>query len=1121
MAVTEKQLQAINSDGSNVLVSASAGSGKTFVMIERVKRLILQKGIDIDKILCVTFTVLAAKEMKQKIADAIADALKTANEENSMRLERQMELLPTASISTMHSFCKSLLSEFFYEAGLDPSFAILDDKNTKLLINRAIDRLFEDLYEQNDENLRLLLPYYFKGRKDKALKEKIISIYHALISEADPKAILEQGRFYYSDKGIDLLESNLLKNFNETALQIEKDIIDRLPYCEHYAKVKEYLLILLTISQEIYTCTKLEELCMRVKSMSFRKPSKTKNTAPDEAEEITAAGLIGERVKSLITNIKKFDIGDLNQEKERAEEVLPVYNALAVLVLRFMEYFAREKREENSVDYSDLEHFTLKLLQNDEIKNEIASRFSYIFTDEYQDTSGVQEAILTSIARDNLFMVGDLKQSIYDFRGCNPDIFAKKYIEYSNHNGGEAINLDKNFRSTHAVLDCVNSLFEDIMTMRCGSVDYKKTPMEVGADYPEKEGEAVMCLAKKFKGEKVLPQGVYSVVGHLNVLNDGKCFAEGRAAAELIENLIGTKYYDIKEKDKDNKIKSIDYGDIAILLRDANKDADKFTAELIRAGIPVSAPSKDSIGNYAEVALAINILKLIDCYNQDIPLASVLKSEIGKVSDSELLQIRKFCPKGSFVEAVKDYADNNDDELSKKLIQFEEYFNSVRMLAEFIPCGELLSEVVRAKGLDIKILSSRLGEIKLARLNKFIEVADASKQTVGEFLKGLDGLLEKITLSYATENAVKIMSIHASKGLEFPVVILGRTTKGFNAEGVKGDFLVDRDFGVSINHRDVNGMVMTESLFNKYVKLIKTKRMREEEMRLLYVAMTRAKNSLYVMGEYTKEEDAFPASEHPVDVFECSNYFKMFALKDFEVKLCNELNNELKSREVRQVLVSEEDAFMAEKILTNLTFEYPNKNNSTLSVKRSVTQAVHFKEEEGVHYEKSAIYGESDTEIGNAYHKFLELCDFSLGPKDAVNSVIGGLLISDEYKKHLDRNKLERILQMPIFETLKGYTLYKEQPFIAFIPASIVQDGYVGNEQILVQGIIDLLAINGDEAIIVDYKHSTTVDDEALKARYKKQLKLYAYAVESVLKRKVKESYLVNVNTCKTIKVEL
>jgi ATP-dependent helicase/nuclease subunit A len=285
--------------------------------------------------------------------------------------------------------------------------------------------------------------------------------------------------------------------------------------------------------------------------------------------------------------------------------------------------------------------------------------------------------------------------------------------------------------------------------------------------------------------------------------------------------------------------------------------------------------------------------------------------------------------------------------------------------------------------------------------------------------------------------------------------------------------------------------------------------------------MTRAKNTLYVMAEYTKDENAVLPADHPVDVFGCTNYFKMFAANDFESRVCSELNKTLKSREVRQVLVGEEDEFMAAQIEGNLTFEYPHKSSSSLSVKRSVTQAAHFKEEDGIHFERSAIYGESDTETGNAYHKFLELCDFSLDPKDAINGVIGGLLISKEHKELLDKGKLERILQLPIFKMLEGYTLYKEQPFTAFIPAIIVEEGYNGSEQILVQGIIDLLAVKDDEAIIVDYKHSSVVSEEVLKARYEKQLRLYAYAVESVLKKKVKESYLVNVNTCKIIKVEL
>jgi ATP-dependent exoDNAse (exonuclease V) beta subunit len=287
--------------------------------------------------------------------------------------------------------------------------------------------------------------------------------------------------------------------------------------------------------------------------------------------------------------------------------------------------------------------------------------------------------------------------------------------------------------------------------------------------------------------------------------------------------------------------------------------------------------------------------------------------------------------------------------------------------------------------------------------------------------------------------------------------------------------------------------------------------MREEEMRLLYVAMTRAKNTLYVMAEYTNDENAVLPADHPVDVFGCTNYFKMFAANDFESRVCSELNKTLKSREVRQVLVGEEDEFMAAQIEGNLTFEYPHKSSSSLSVKRSVTQAAHFKEEDGIHFERSAIYGESDTETGNAYHKFLELCDFSLDPKDAINGVIGGLLISKEHKDLLDKGKLERILQMPIFKMLEGYTLYKEQPFTAFIPATIVEEDYNGSEQILVQGIIDLIVEDEDGFILIDYKLSKIEEDIDIVKKYSKQLSLYKSAIEKCMNKPVKKVYIINI----------
>ena len=1118
-SLTEKQRMAIESDGSNVLVSASAGSGKTFVMIERVKRLILTKGVDIDKILCVTFTILAAKEMKQKLADSIAEEMPKVNANDRARLEYQLELLPTASISTIHAFCKNLLSEYFYEVGLDSAFTIIDDKNTKLLVNRAIDRLFEDLYEQNSNDIKLLLPYWFKSRKDNALKELIISIYKGLISEADPQAVLKAGERYYTAEGVMEIANNFLKEFVLIATSIKTRANAGLEKVCEFKKYYDYLEQVISACSEIESCNSLEELCKCTKSIAIRKPARRKNAGEDEQFADTVTAVISESFKTLLANVKKYAIEDVSGEIERANKVKPVYQALERVVLGFMEYYAKEKRAENAVDFSDLEHFTLKLLKNDLVRNEIASRFEYIFTDEYQDTSGVQEAILTAISRDNLFMVGDLKQSIYDFRGCNPNIFAEKYAKYENKNGGIAINLDKNFRSTGAVLNCVNKVFKNLMTKKYGKIDYGKDPMQVGASYPQEEGETVMYTTHVSSAERILPQGVYSVLGHLEVLKQNKAFAEGAMVANLIENLYGKKYYDIKSKSE----KTINYGDIAILLRDANKDADKFTAELVKAGISVSAPSKDSIANYAEVALAINILQLIDCYNQDVALASVLKSEIGQLCDSDLLAIRKFTPSGPFWFAVQEYANNNENQLSEKIKEFERYFAGVRVLAEFTPCGELLAKIVSEKGIDIKILSSKLGEIKLARLNKFIEVAENSKQTVSEFLNGLDGLLEKLTLSFTSENAVQIMSIHASKGLEFPIVILARTTKNFNNESTKGDFLVDRDFGVSINYRNLESMQTQPSLFNNYVKRIKSNRMREEEVRLLYVAMTRAKNSLYITGEYSKEENAEPAISNEYNVHETTSYFKMFGYNDVECKHPDSINTTFVQREERQVLVSDADEYMIEQIDKNLNYSYPYAERALLSVKRSVTSVAHFEEQDSTFYEKQPLFDESDgvsdTQTGNAYHRFLELCDFNLDCESAFNSVIDGLLLEKEFKNLIIKEKAIAILQMPIFKDIANFTLYKEQPFTAFMPASMVEQNYCGEEKVLVQGIIDLLAINGDDAIIIDYKYSAIKNEKTLIERYKKQLELYAYAVEKVLKKRVLKTYLINVNTCKLIEV--
>lgn len=1199
MSVTEKQEKAINHEKGNALVSASAGSGKTFVMISRAVRLIIEGKADVNELLCVTFTSKAAAEMKQKLSDKINEKIAEysliGGEEERQKTERlykQLELLPTADISTVHAFCKNLLSEFFYQAGLDAAFSVADEKESELLVNRAIDRLFEDLYECGDTELNLLLGCYFKKRSDGALKKRIISLYRELITERSVNEILEKGDFYYTEQGVKSLAAKTLAEFSQISKRLSARLSEIRFTLDKNGKLEKF-------AGELSACLKNFELnddyddyLNAINSAALRFPVKTKAEADDISARENLKEFYYDSFRPFVETVRSATGEKLSEEIERAEKAAPVYKALCSLIKKFAEYYEKEKRDENAVDFSDLEHLTLKLLNVDEIREEVTSRYKYVFADEYQDTNGVQEELLKRLTVNNLFMVGDVKQSIYNFRGCNPDIFADKFDEYSaksekqsstsaekvenepnaetcNERGAEqvdeqsgtAISLDKNFRSAAPVLNAVNNVFKNVFTKDFGRVDYKNSPMIFGGGYPETEGGAKAVFVARGKKEKTLPSGVYGVVKHLDVLKKSDGFAEGRLVCGIIESLIDSEYYDVK----DGAYKKLNYGDFCLLLRNTKNSGDKYVNELIRAGIPVAASSRKSIGEYPEISFLTNFLKLIGCFNQDIPLVAALKSPVGNLTDAELLNIRKFCKTGSFCEAYRAYlnryspidagadsaigpknstenekisesrAYENDnfreiekenDELYQKLKSFDEYIKKIRLLSAFMPCDELLNLVVKEKKIDLKYLSDRLGAQKLERINLFIEAAGAKKRTVGEFLPVMDGTVEDLSLEYSDENAVKIMSIHASKGLEFPVVILGGAEKRYNSEDLKSDMLVDKNYGIALKLNDISDGTVKDTLHRKFVRYKKQKTLREEEARLLYVALTRAKNQLFIIGTVTEKDGE---SEIPLkkahgefDGTFSSAFVDLIAQTDLPVSIKSENDlSEFSSRAVKQVLIGNPDEYLKQKIKENLTFDYPFKADEKISVKRSVTSAAHFDEENAPAFEYAPLFGASDEETGTAYHKVLQLIDFNLSPERAVNELIAAHLLTADELLRVSEAKVKSILKMPLFSMIKGFELYKEQPFTAYLPAKLTEKGYLGDEQVLVQGIIDLLAVKGNDAIIVDYKFSSLKNDSDLIYRYEKQLRLYALAVKKVLNKNIIGLYLANIYSARIIPLSL
>lgn len=1154
---TEKQRLAIDFNEGDILVSASAGSGKTFVMVERVLRLILEGRANVDEILCVTFTVLAANEMKAKIAKKITERLHEASAEGDeaecARLAMQLELLPSANISTVHSFCKNLIKEFFYEAGVDPSFSMVSDAEREKLVKRAIDRYFEEMYDEEDEKLDVLLPVFFKYRSDLKLKELVVSVYEKMMAEADPFGMLEKCDFFYTPDGVRFIYEELADSLRTEILALAGRIESCGAKLIGYPEFEGYLAQLvnaLNSAADAQTCT---EMTVALKEIDVRKPTKKRNADEKYYIAEASAKYVSDLFKKFRERkLSEYDLNGIEEDLAFAEDGLTLYRAFVGTVKGFAEAYAAEKREENCLDFSDLEHFALKILKNEEIRKTVASRFKYVFTDEYQDTSGVQEFILSAVSDGNLFMVGDVKQNIYDFRGCNPAIFADKRRLFEESGVGTVVDLDQNFRSTKAVIDAVNRTFSGSMTKACGNVDYAANPMIFGADYPEDSGVSQIHLVKKSEKENSLPDGVYGVVKHLECMKDGGFFAEGAYIAELVEGLIGKQI----PTDKNEGKRTIEFGDIAILLRNANSTGDAYARELVAAGIPVSASSKKSIGDYAEIAFLIDLIKLIVCFNQDVPLASVLKSSIGKVTDSELYAIRRYSPKGSFADAYRAYLSERDDELALKLRAFDEYFAKIRLMAEFMPCDELLIDIIRENAIDVTLLASSLGEFKLARVNAFLRAAGAKRQTTSEFLSGIDKTVESLTIAYDDCNAVKIMSVHASKGLEYPIVILAGASKNYNDKDKTGNFIFDRKYGVAVAHYDADKMTVKKTAFLLFMKKKLTMRSREEEMRILYVALTRARNELYVVGEYSKQPPELKSGHSDGDIYSVKCALDFFAENDMPLVDRGELECRREyEREPRKVLIGECDRALFKAIDENMSFVYTSECEG-LSVKRSVTSALKYEGSEEPVCEKTPLFfepheieqadytdektgdkerkGENAVQTdlpsggaarfaadrGTAYHAFLEKCDFTKDADDEITRICDGGVLPEESLDLLNRRELKRILSLSVFSDLNDWTLYREQPFTAYMPSSLISGGTEKGE-ILVQGVIDLLCVKGEEVMIIDYKYSSEKDDGALLARYEKQLKLYAYAAEKVLCRKVVRAIILNLKTKREIEVKL
>ena len=1109
-----EQQQAIFHDNGDIMVSASAGSGKTFVMIERAIRLIIEGKAQVNEILAVTFTESAAAEMKEKLKNALIAKINDGNQ----NLVNQVSLVSNADICTIHAFCGRLIRKYFFIAGVSPDFTVCDEGKSKLLKLESIDKTFKYFYQTNEDwFLQLCDRYRDKNRQDKELKGIIVSMFDYFNAEANPLEQAQKFRIIYQKENFNQILAQEKRVFNgiiEPLIELvekARDNIDK----DAYPKLYQFAEGVESDLQSAINLDLFELKDLLGKSRLLNVERKIDDFTLTYKLDCVEAR---DALKKAIAFIASFI-----PQKEKVEEVRQNLLQTSEHIYRVLEKFSQiyldEKSQENCLDFDDLQHFALKVLSNDKVACELKNKYKYIFVDEYQDVNGVQESIINLISNDNLFMVGDSKQSIYGFRGCRPEEFSKKFKKMQSQNK-KTVNLNHNFRSADKILNMVNDIFSFCMTEEYFGEHYKDNSMLIGGglfvdqNNDKVEGRAEIHFLQKTKSikEKEEPR-IYDVLSEAQkpIIDEENQISA--LIASIINKELGKEYFDTKEK----KYKSVTFSDIVILSRNRK---DSYIPQIVRGlssrGIPILSEVKQNVLDFPEIQMLINALKLVDCFLQDIPLVSTLKSPIGKFSEEELVEISLFYSdnvqgkRGSFSTAFEYFRQNSTSELNKKVNDFYAYIEQIRFLADFIDAKGVIEKLLNECDIENYLLASSSGEDKVKRLNKFISVAFSGGQSLSltEFLKRIEVSKEDFEISESSqENAVRFMTMHASKGLEFPVVIICGTERKFSSQEERTSVLLDRDYGFIVElFNDKIKKYSSSPLQYLLINKMRNARIREE-MRLFYVATTRATNSLHITIQDNQDSRVMK--------FLGTDKYSGFIPMSLNVTQCpqeeiNFFNLKSQSRKVLLGRCSEENR---KKMLENLTFNYKFTEETLLPLKTNVTATLQKVNSDFIPEYVLFEDDYTDAEKGTIAHKILEFYNFNsdVDVENQAEIMVEKGIITTEQKAKINFARLRSALSNEIFKEIKNKGLYREQSFIIEQNANRLLNVKT-EEKVLLQGIIDLLVLDSNYAYVIDYKYSS-LNSESLLEKYKLQLELYADAVEKVLNKKVKQKVIVNIFT--------
>ncbi len=1140
---TDAQKQAIDSRDGTVLVSAAAGSGKTAVLVERVIQRITDSNnpVDIEKLLIVTFTKAAAAEMKERISQRLSQLIH--EEPRNQYLKRQKMYLSNAQISTMDSFCGKLIKENFEKVGIAPDYGMLSDIEHDMLKREVLNEVLEEVYSRPENETEDFLKLFTNGRNDFNLIESVLSLYEFAMASQSPLKWLEATFSEYFEE-LPIYETkcgqyclNRLAEILEHILVKADDIISDAPENSNLAgaianDLAPVQLSIKNILELIYNSPeKWDEIKLLTESLSLgRFP-----TIPKGEKDCYYDDIKGRRdgIKKYLSATCSVLVCTEAEYKEDMEYLRPIMTILKDIVISFMTRLNEKKQENNTYYFSDILHFALKILVefNEDgtytktpLANELSENFAEILIDEFQDTNEAQDTLFSVISNDNhnKFMVGDVKQSIYRFRQAMPEIFMgykDSFEEFSGDNYPATISLDKNFRSREGVVKGINFFFDFLMTRKSCGIDYRNgEQLRFGGNYDE-SGSADVSVhiveSDNMRGSDLL--------------------AEARHIGNIINDLVESRTL-VGKKGEERPIK---YSDICILMRAVKDKAQIVARELELMGIPAYFQKNGGFFESREVVTMISMLKIIDNPVQDVPLASVMLSPLFPFTEDDLAKYRCNQRHGNFYNVVKSHYETDE-----KVKDFIDLLSLLRTLSVTMDIGSLIRRVFEITSYDSIVGAMDNGEKRILNLELLISYAENYEANGGSGLSGFIRYLDRIRknnkdLESANEisendNVVQIMSIHKSKGLEYPVVFVANCSSSIGGND-KNKVRINRKLGVATPryfpdlHKDFG------TLQSNTVKLFEKQEEIAEQIRVLYVAMTRAEEKLYLVGSlynpYKKIVELYynfysSFTEPAVPISLCSSYTQWLLLAlmnhpsmEFEELISCCKNPESYAidfgifekspdyiKEKEETTLYDCNNEMLEIINDRLSYKYPFAVLLDIPVKYAASATDKNENLKYLTSESPAFSGAGEltpAQRGTLAHKFMEICDFKNASEDLsgeINRLVENKTFTEKQANAININSIKSFFQSDLYKrVVSAEKFVREQEFSMSVPVCYVNDTLpegICDETVIVQGVIDGLIINGNEGEIVDYKTDRVSSAEELCEKYREQMKMYKLAAE-------------------------